>query len=172
MAGRTTWRTSKRGERHTGRAAASIVSRRMRCHSSVTSRTIVVQKLGQLNAGVTAARTERLAHEAMYEQLRAIEASGAPLDTLAASPLEQLHSGIKGRARRVAARARATCRTTRGPPSRHDQDGHGHCDGGRSAEGRDRQSCGRYSQRLQGGSSPGACSCSQHSRRRSVKCST
>jgi capsular exopolysaccharide synthesis family protein len=42
---------------------------------------IVVQKLAQLNSSVTAARTDRLAQEALYQQLRAVEQSGAPLDT-------------------------------------------------------------------------------------------
>ena len=42
---------------------------------------IVVQKLAQLNAAVTAARMERLEKQALYEQLERIQESGAPLDT-------------------------------------------------------------------------------------------
>ncbi len=42
---------------------------------------IVVQKLAQLNATLTAARTERLDREGLYNQLQAIRSSGAPLDT-------------------------------------------------------------------------------------------
>lgn len=42
---------------------------------------IVVQKLAQLSATVTTARTEKLAHQALYDQLSAMEQAGAPLDT-------------------------------------------------------------------------------------------
>jgi polysaccharide biosynthesis transport protein len=42
---------------------------------------IVVQKLGQLNAALTAARAERVEKQTLYEQLAAIQRSGAPLDT-------------------------------------------------------------------------------------------
>jgi len=43
---------------------------------------IVVHKLEQLSSAVTAARTERIKRQAIYEQLRAAQQSGAPLDTL------------------------------------------------------------------------------------------
>jgi succinoglycan biosynthesis transport protein ExoP len=42
---------------------------------------IVVQKLAQLNTAVTTARTERIDRESLYQQLVAIQQSGAPLDT-------------------------------------------------------------------------------------------
>jgi capsular exopolysaccharide synthesis family protein len=42
---------------------------------------IVVQKLAQLNAAVTTARTERVEKEALYKQLLSIQESGAALDT-------------------------------------------------------------------------------------------
>jgi succinoglycan biosynthesis transport protein ExoP len=45
---------------------------------------IVVQKLTDLNAAVTRAKTERIQKEAMYKQLRAIETNPAALDTFPA----------------------------------------------------------------------------------------
>jgi polysaccharide biosynthesis transport protein len=42
---------------------------------------IVVQKLAQLNSAVTAARTARIDKQTVYEQLQALQQSGAPLDT-------------------------------------------------------------------------------------------
>ena len=42
---------------------------------------IVTQKLAQLNGAVTTARTKRVEQETLLSQLRAIEESGAPLDT-------------------------------------------------------------------------------------------
>jgi succinoglycan biosynthesis transport protein ExoP len=45
---------------------------------------IVVQKLTDLNAAVTRAKTERIQKEAMYMQLRAIESNPAALDTFPA----------------------------------------------------------------------------------------
>jgi succinoglycan biosynthesis transport protein ExoP len=45
---------------------------------------IVVQKLTDLNAAVTKAKTERIQKEAMYKQLRAIETNPAALDTFPA----------------------------------------------------------------------------------------
>ena len=45
---------------------------------------IVVQKLTDLNAAVTKAKTERIQKEAMYKQLRAIESNPAALDTFPA----------------------------------------------------------------------------------------
>jgi polysaccharide biosynthesis transport protein len=42
---------------------------------------IVVQKLAQLNSAVTDARTQRIAKQTVYEQLQALQQSGAPLDT-------------------------------------------------------------------------------------------
>jgi succinoglycan biosynthesis transport protein ExoP len=45
---------------------------------------IVVQKLGDLNAAVTKAKTERIQKEAMYNQLSAIQRNSAALDTFPA----------------------------------------------------------------------------------------
>jgi uncharacterized protein involved in exopolysaccharide biosynthesis len=42
---------------------------------------IVVQKFGQLNANLTSARTERVQKQTLYEQLVALQRSGAALDT-------------------------------------------------------------------------------------------
>jgi polysaccharide biosynthesis transport protein len=56
---------------------------------------IVVQKLAQLNAAVTTARTERLDKEALYSQLMTIQASGAPLDTFPAIQANSFIQGLK-----------------------------------------------------------------------------
>ncbi len=48
---------------------------------------VVVQKFSQLNAAVTAARTERVDKETLYKQLVALQDSGAPLDTF--PPIQQ-----------------------------------------------------------------------------------
>jgi succinoglycan biosynthesis transport protein ExoP len=45
---------------------------------------IVVQKLADLNAAVTRARTDRLAKEAVFNQLQAAQRDGAPLDSVPA----------------------------------------------------------------------------------------
>ena len=45
---------------------------------------IVVQKLGDLNAAVTRAKTERIQKESMYNQLRSIQGNAAALDTFPA----------------------------------------------------------------------------------------
>jgi len=42
---------------------------------------VVVQKFAQLNSAYTSARTERVQKQTLYEQLVALEKSGAPLDT-------------------------------------------------------------------------------------------
>jgi uncharacterized protein involved in exopolysaccharide biosynthesis len=42
---------------------------------------IVAQKLAQLNSAVTSARTARVEKQIVYEQLKAMQASGTPLDT-------------------------------------------------------------------------------------------
>jgi len=42
---------------------------------------IVIQKLAQLNSALTTARTQKMEKQAMYEQLKAMQQSGAPLDT-------------------------------------------------------------------------------------------
>jgi polysaccharide biosynthesis transport protein len=42
---------------------------------------IVVQKFGQLNGALTSARTDRVQKQTLYQQLVAIQESGAPLDT-------------------------------------------------------------------------------------------
>ena len=56
---------------------------------------IVVQRLSQLSANVTTARTERLAQEAVYDQLQSIEASGGPLDTLPPIAANSFIQGLK-----------------------------------------------------------------------------
>ncbi len=56
---------------------------------------IVVQKLGQLNAAVTTARAERVEKETLYQQLSAIQKSGAPLDTFPAILANNFIQGLK-----------------------------------------------------------------------------
>ena len=56
---------------------------------------IVVQRLAQLSANVTTARTERLAEEAVYNQLQSIETSGGPLDTLPPIASNSFIQGLK-----------------------------------------------------------------------------
>jgi capsular exopolysaccharide synthesis family protein len=56
---------------------------------------IVVQKLAQLNAQVTTVRAERVEKEAVYQQLKSIQESGAPLDTLPAILSNGYIQGLK-----------------------------------------------------------------------------
>jgi len=56
---------------------------------------IVVQKLGQLNQAVTAARTDRIDRESLYQQLVAIQAQGAPVDTFPAIIANTFIQGLK-----------------------------------------------------------------------------
>jgi len=56
---------------------------------------IVVQKLAQLNANVTTVRAERVEKEALYQQLKAIQESGVPLDTLPAILSNGFIQGLK-----------------------------------------------------------------------------
>jgi succinoglycan biosynthesis transport protein ExoP len=56
---------------------------------------IVVQRLAQLSTNVTSARTERLAQEAVFDQLQSIEASGGPLDTLPPIAANSFIQGLK-----------------------------------------------------------------------------
>ena len=64
---------------------------------------IVVQKFAQLNTAVTGARTERVDKEAIYQQLVALQESGAPLDTF---PPIQANSFIQGLKAELATRQR------------------------------------------------------------------
>jgi len=56
---------------------------------------IVVQKLGQLNGALTAARAERVDKETLYEQLVAVQKGGAPLDTFPPIGSNGFIQGIK-----------------------------------------------------------------------------
>ena len=56
---------------------------------------IVVQKLAQLSALVTSARTDLLEKEALYRQLKAIKDSGAPLDTFSPMLANPFIQGLK-----------------------------------------------------------------------------
>lgn len=56
---------------------------------------IIVQKLAQLNAAATQARTRRIEQEALYSQLQAIEASGTPVDTFPAIVGNTFIQGLK-----------------------------------------------------------------------------
>jgi len=56
---------------------------------------IVVQKLAQLNAAVTATKTDTAMYEARYKQLMAIQDSGEPVDTFPAIIANSLIQGLK-----------------------------------------------------------------------------
>ena len=56
---------------------------------------IVTQKLAQLNGAVTTARTKRVEQETLLSQLRAIEESGAPLDTFPPIVSNSFIQGLK-----------------------------------------------------------------------------
>jgi capsular exopolysaccharide synthesis family protein len=56
---------------------------------------IVVQKLAQLNSAVTSARMERLDKQTLYEQLKRIKESGAPLDTFSPILTSTFVQGLK-----------------------------------------------------------------------------
>ena len=57
---------------------------------------IVGQKLAQLNQAVTGARMERLDKQNLYEQLKKIRQSGAPLDTFSPILSNNFVQGLKG----------------------------------------------------------------------------
>ena len=116
---------------------------------------IVVQKLAQLNAAVTTARTDRVDKEALYQQLVAIQQKRRACRHVPGDHLEQFHPGPEGRARVAAARARAAVRTPRRSPSRHDQGEHRNrcrrtaveCGNGQGHRGRQERLQGRAGQR-------------------------
>ncbi|MEO8256959.1 MAG: polysaccharide biosynthesis tyrosine autokinase [Acidobacteriota bacterium] len=56
---------------------------------------IVVQKLAQLNSAVTSARMDRLDRQTLYEQLKQIRQSGAPLDTFSPILSNAFLQGLK-----------------------------------------------------------------------------
>jgi succinoglycan biosynthesis transport protein ExoP len=56
---------------------------------------IVVQKLLQLNTAVTSARTDKLEKQGVFEQLTAIQQSGAPLDTFSPILANPFIQGLK-----------------------------------------------------------------------------
>jgi capsular exopolysaccharide synthesis family protein len=59
------------------------------------SNNILNQKLSQVNAAYTSARTERVAKEALYQQLVAMEQTNAPLDTFPAIVGNTFIQGLK-----------------------------------------------------------------------------
>jgi polysaccharide biosynthesis transport protein len=63
--------------------------------SLVDQQNIVVQRLAQLSTNVTTARTERLAQQALYDQLEALEASGGAIDTLPPIASNSFIQGLK-----------------------------------------------------------------------------
>jgi polysaccharide biosynthesis transport protein len=56
---------------------------------------IVGQKLAQLNQAVTTARTERMAKQSVYQQLKAIQEQGLPLDTFSPILSNTFIQGLK-----------------------------------------------------------------------------
>ena len=83
---------------------------------------IVVQKLTDLNAAVTKAKTERIQKEAMYNQLRAIENDPAALDTFPAILGNTFIQQQKARAGAAPAAARAAVGEVRRQAPRDRQD--------------------------------------------------
>ena len=70
---------------------------------------IVVQRLADLNAAVTRAKTDRITKEALYNQLKSVE--GTPgIDSLPGGAVERLHPEGEDRARGPAAAAGAALR--------------------------------------------------------------
>jgi capsular exopolysaccharide synthesis family protein len=68
-------------------AAEAAVQRYREANGAVSfndGQNIVVQKLGELNAAVTRAKTERIQKEALYRQLQAIQSNRVALDTFPA----------------------------------------------------------------------------------------
>lgn len=84
-----------RGQMNTREGALQQYRERNDAVSLDDHQNIVVQKLAQLNAAVTTARAERFDKEAMYRQLTAIQASGAPLDTFPAILSNSFIQGLK-----------------------------------------------------------------------------
>ncbi len=115
LARRSGWPSSASRSTRASRRCSATASRTTR--SSLDDRqNIVVQKLADLNAAVTRAKTERIQKEAMYSQLRRRSRTIRPaLDTFPAILGEQLHPAAEGGARRPAAAARAAVREARRP---------------------------------------------------------
>ena len=78
--------------------------------SLVDRENIVVQKLADLNAAVTRAKTERIQKEAMYNQLRVSQNDPASLDTFPAILGEQLHPAAEDRAGDAVSASWRSCR--------------------------------------------------------------
>jgi succinoglycan biosynthesis transport protein ExoP len=82
----STWLTDRLAElRQQVDASQTALQRYREQHDQISleeRQNIVVQKLGQLAQAVTTARTERIAKQALLDQLRSQEGSGAPLDSL------------------------------------------------------------------------------------------
>ena len=82
---------------------------------------IVVQKLADLNAAVTQAKTERLQKEAMYRQLARVEADRGDARHVPGDSQQPVHPAAEGGARQPAAPARAAVREARRQAPGHDQ---------------------------------------------------
>lgn len=84
----TDWLGARLAEQRTQVEAAEIALQRYREQNDAIAledrENIVVQKLGDLNAAVTRAKTERLQKEAMYHQLQSSQSNAATIDTFPA----------------------------------------------------------------------------------------
>jgi capsular exopolysaccharide synthesis family protein len=95
----TAWLTDRlselRGQVNTREGALQQYREQKDAVSLDERQNIVVQKLAQLNQAVTAARTERIEKEALYQQLVAIQERGVPVDTFPAIIANSFIQGLK-----------------------------------------------------------------------------
>ena len=124
LAGRTVSPSSASAVEDERSGAAGLPGEERRRRRSPTApRTSSSQRLTDLNAALTKAKTERINKEALYNQLKSAEGTGA-LDTLPDGPGERLHPEAQDRARRSAAPAGAARRALRRAARGDDQDPH------------------------------------------------
>ena len=83
---------------------------------------IVVQKLADLNAAVTRAKTERIQKEALYNQIAIAAGRSGGARHVPGDSHQHLHPAAEGRAGRPAAAAGAAVAEARPAPSRHGED--------------------------------------------------
>ena len=82
---------------------------------------IIVQKLADLNAAVTRAKTERIQKEAMYQQLQAIAGRPGAARHFPGDPDQRLHPAAEGGAGGAAAPVRAVVGEARRQAPGHHQ---------------------------------------------------
>ena len=77
-------------------AEAAALPRAERRDLAEDRENIVVQKLADLNAAVTRAKTERIQKEAMYQQLQSLQADPAGARHLPGDPGQHVHPAAEG----------------------------------------------------------------------------